>query len=132
MDSEDHQRKNIYDDLNDLLEFDDKEQAASSSPSKKNVKFKDQSDKNSEQIKSGRGNQNLLNIDIGKVKESMRNASAQGTSDNPETSTAKKRKRKNRKKKKKQDNVTEKDTQNGDDDLPSARIGPMVIEDSES
>ena len=41
MDTEDYQRKNIYDDLNELLDSDEKDAAAS--PTKKNVTFNDNS-----------------------------------------------------------------------------------------
>ena len=62
-----------------------------------------------------------------------RDASLQGLSDAPDTSTAKKRKRRNKKKKNKQKDQNENDTQNGDDEPNSARqITPMIIEDSES
>jgi len=60
---EDLQRRNIYDDLNELLDDvdDDLGKANSSSP-KKSVTFKNKD-------KAKKDQQNLLNIDMNKVKE---------------------------------------------------------------
>lgn len=136
MDEEDYQRRNIYDDLNELLDADDKELAASQSPTKKNVKFGDLTGSAGKPNTQSKGNTNL-NIDIDKVKEQQqaRESSAQNAGDggNPDTSTAKKKKKRNKRKKNKQNATNEKDTQNGDEEPMSGRqVGPIVMEDSES
>lgn len=76
MEEDDYQRKNIYDDLNQLLDGDDQSDRPAESPTKKNVKFGDDILAQGEMDSVKKSKSHNFNIDIDKLRDQQQRGEA--------------------------------------------------------